>query len=110
MVAVFTGSVIAPDDARKVDIALPTIVASIGAWGVVAAHWLPDVDGNPAVWLTVPTEIQRVQLEAQPWVASQVTMLLMRQNVPYDVTRRMRVFVDSLERQRELLAEHEELD
>ena len=96
---------ISPDDARKVDIALPTIVASIGAWGVCACHWLPDVDGRPAVWLTVPTELERVQLEAEPWVSSQVTMLLMRQNVPYDVTRRMRVFVDSLEGQRQLLSE-----
>jgi hypothetical protein len=99
--------VIDPDDARKVDIALPTMVLSIGAWGVVASHWLPDVDGNPAVWLTVPTELQRVQLEAEPWVTSQVTMLLMRQNVPYHLTRRMRVFVDSLEGQRELLEEQD---
>jgi hypothetical protein len=48
--------VIDPADARKVDIALPTIVASTGSWGVCACHWLPDVDGRPAVWLTVVSE------------------------------------------------------
>jgi hypothetical protein len=32
-------------------------------------------------------------------------MMLMRQNVPYAVTRQLRVFVDSLEGQRRLLAE-----
>jgi hypothetical protein len=97
--------VIDPGDARKMDIALPTIVASTGSWGVCACHWLPDVDGGPAMWLTVTTERERQLLESEAWVASQVTMMLMRQNVPYEVTRRMRVFVDSLEGQRQLLGD-----
>jgi hypothetical protein len=97
--------VIDPADARKVDIALPTIVASTGSWGVCGCHWLPDVDGRPAVWLTVVSEHEREMLEREAWLPSQVTMMLMRQNVPYAVTRHLRVFVDSLEGQRRLLAD-----
>ena len=94
-----------PADAREVDLALPTIVASTGSWGVCECHWLPDVDGRPAVWLTVVTENERETLEREAWLTSQVTMMLTRQNVPYAVTRRLRVFVDSMEGQRRLLDE-----
>lgn len=94
-----------PADARKVETALPMIVASTGSWGVRACHWLPDVDGGPAVWLTTGTERERASLEGAAWLATQVTTMLMRQGVPYEVTRRLRVFVDSLEGERRLLAD-----
>ncbi len=93
----FTGTVIDPTVARALDVALPTIVASTGSWGVRACHWLPDVDGRPALWLTTGTEQERRSLERAPWLTSQVTMMLMRQGVPYHLTRTVRVFVDSHE-------------
>ena len=105
---VFTAGVIDPAEARKVDVALPTIVASTAPWGVRACHWLPDIEGGPAVWLTVATDLEKDQLERAAWLASQVTMMLTRQSVSYDVTRRLRVFVDSLEGQSRLLAAGED--
>jgi hypothetical protein len=92
-----------PAVARAVEAALPTIVASTGSWGVRECHWLPDLDGRPAVWLTTGTERERRAIERTGWLSAQVAMMLMRQGVPYDVTRRLRVFVDSLEGQRRLL-------
>jgi hypothetical protein len=97
--------VIHPADARKVDTALPVIVASTGSWGVRACHWLPDVEGGPAVWLTTGTEQERASLEGAAWLSTQVTMMLMRQGVPHDVTQQLRVFVNSLEGERRLLAD-----
>ena len=96
---------IVPADARKVDIALPTIAVSTASWGVRACHWLPDVQGGPAVWLTTGTERERVSLESAVWLRSQVTMMLMRQGVPHEVTQQLRVFVDSLEGQRRMLTD-----
>jgi len=94
-----------PQVARAADIALPLIQTSTASWGVRTCHWLPERDGRPALWLTTGTEAQRLALEGQVWLSSQVTMMLTRQGMPYDAMRGLRVFVDSLEGQRRLLTD-----
>jgi hypothetical protein len=100
----FTGQVTDPRISRAVDFAVPTIKASTAAWGVRECHWLPDRDGTPALWLTTGTEAQRAALEASAWLSSQVAMMLSRQGVPYEVVKVVRIFIDSAEGQRDLLA------
>jgi hypothetical protein len=93
-----------PYVAKAADHALPAIVASTAAWGVQACHWLPERDGTPALWLTVGTESQRLALEAAAWLPTQVTMMMLRQNMPYHSVQGMRIFVESVERQEQLMA------
>ena len=81
------------------------MLASLGSWGVVSVHWLPDIHDEPVVWLTTRSEIERVALEAAPWLQGQVTMLLTRAQVPYQILRRLRILVESEEAHRELLAD-----
>ncbi|MET2011968.1 hypothetical protein ABXJ56_10480 [Microbacterium chocolatum] len=96
------------DDAarrRAIDQALLPMVASIGAWGVIDAHWLPAPDGAPVVWLRTRTEIERVALEAQAWVLPQVRIILTRLSVDYASVAATTVQVTSLERQDRLFGE-----
>jgi hypothetical protein len=81
------------------------MLASLGGWGVVSVHWLPDSNGEPVIWLTTRSESERVALEAAPWLAGQVTMLLTRAEVPYPILKRLRILVESEEAHRELLAD-----
>lgn len=93
------------DDAlrKAVDAALLPMVASIGPWGVVDAHWLPDREGQPVIWLRTRTEIERVALQAQPWVLTQVQIMMTRLSVPYSAVSRAGLEVTSLEAEAQLL-------
>jgi hypothetical protein len=99
--------VVDPQVARSLKEANTSLLASLGSWGVVAMHWLPDTNGEPAVWLTTRTDAQRAALEAAPWLAGQVTMMLTRAQMPYETLRRIRVLVDSEEGHRLLLRDTE---
>lgn len=94
--AVFTEPMTHVPHGRAVGNALPGIVASLGAWGVVEGHWLPD-KSSPVVFLTTRTEIQRVVLEAAPWLSSQVSLLLARAQVSYGAQQSIRMFIESEE-------------
>lgn len=94
------------DSARHaIDRALLPLVVSTGAWGVVDAHWLPGPDATPVVWLRTRTEIERVALEAQPWVEAQVRVILTRLSVDYPIVARTRFEITSLERQGSLFGD-----
>ena len=95
------------DDAlgKAVDAAMLPMVKSIGAWGVDEAHWLPDSDGSPVVWLRTRTEIERVALESQWWLLPQVQILLQRLSVPYASVVRARLQVTSAEAEAQLFEE-----
>jgi hypothetical protein len=80
---------------RAVGTSLPGLVASLLAWGVTDAHWLPGPDGIPVVWLGTATEAQRETLEAQHWLPTQVRMLLLRHGVPPEEISGVRVMFDS---------------
>lgn len=101
----YRGTVDETAQRRAIDQALLPMVASIGAWGVVDAHWLPGPDGHPVVWLRTRTEIERVALEAQSWVEAQVRIILTRLSVDYATVARTRIEVTSLKRQRRLFEE-----
>lgn len=88
---------------RAVDAAMVPMAASFGGAGVIDAHWLPDRAGEPVVWLRVHTELQRVELQAQPWVLSQVQILMTRLSVPWSVISRLRLEVTSVEAEDDLL-------
>jgi hypothetical protein len=98
----YRGSVEDKARARAIDQALLPMVASLAPWGVVDAHWLAGPDGTPAVWLRTRTEIERVALEAQPWVEAQVRIILTRLSVDYADVARTRIHVTSAERQGDL--------
>lgn len=91
--------------ADPVDAALLPMVASLAPWGVEEAHWLPDRDGAPVIWVRVRTAAQRVALQAQPWVAPQLHVTLARMNVPYEQIRSARVEVSSAEEEARLFEE-----
>ncbi len=96
-----------PDPAftRQLREASAGMVASLGSWGVVDVHWLPFTDDQPAVWLTTRSEAQRQALEGAAWLEGQVAILLTRAQVPYELLRRLRIFVDSEEGHQRLLRE-----
>src|SRR5690349_10658262 len=94
-----------PQVRRSLQEATTGMVVSLGSWGVVSMHWLPDRQGQPAVWLTTVTEAQRQALEGAPWLESYVVMLLTRAQMPYETLKLVRVLVDSQEDQRRLLAD-----
>ena len=96
------------DDAarnRRVDQAFLPMVASLGAWGVESAHWLPDRDGEPVVWLRTHTEAQCAALQHAVWLTPQVQHILTRLGVPHDTVWRLRLELTSLEAERRLLGE-----
>jgi hypothetical protein len=81
----------------SVDAALLPIVASLGAVGVMSAHWLPDRAGEPVVWLRVQDEASRVAVQSYSWVLPQVQIILTRLAVPPEMVMRLRMEVTSAE-------------
>ena len=81
----------------SVDAALLPIVASLGAVGVMSAHWLPDRAGEPVVWLRVQDEASRVAVQSYAWVLPQVQIILTRLAVPPEMVMRLRIEVTSAE-------------
>ena len=92
-----------PQVSRSLTEAIPGVLASLGAWGVVSMHWLPDQDDEPVIWLTTRTERERGALESTAWLTGQIAMLLTRASVPWETLKRLRVMVDSEEGHRQLL-------
>jgi len=88
---------------RAVGASLPGLVASLRAWGVTEAHWLPGPTGLPVVWVATGTEAQRRVLERQGWLATQVRVLLLRHGVPPEELSDVRVMFDSEESRDALL-------
>jgi hypothetical protein len=84
-------------DVKGVDAALVPLVASLAAWGVEEAHWLPDHEGSPVIWVRVRTAKQRLALESQPWLVAQLQVTLARVGVPHEEARSARVLVSSAE-------------
>ena len=84
---------------RSVDAAMLPIVASLAPAGVLAAHWLPDRDGSPVVWIQVRRESDRVAVESFSWVLPQVQIILTRQGVHPDTVLALRMEVTSGEAQ-----------
>lgn len=80
---------------RSVDAALVPIVASLAAWEVTEAHWLPDPDGVPVVFLRTRTEAQQASLAKQVWLLPQLQMTLTRLGATYAVVRSLRIEVTS---------------
>jgi hypothetical protein len=90
---------------RAADAAILPLVLSLAPYGVEEGHWLPDRAGDPVVWLRTRTEIQRVELEAQPWLSAQFHVLLSRVGMPPDKVTRLRLEVTSHEREARLFDE-----
>jgi hypothetical protein len=90
---------------RRVQEAMLPMAASLGSWGIESAHWLPDRDGQPVVWLRTRTRAQRRTLEAQVWLPAQVQTILTRLGVPHETVWRVRLELTSAEDEAELLAE-----
>jgi hypothetical protein len=90
---------------QRVQQAMLPMVASLGSWGVESAHWLPDQDGEPVVWLRTWTRAQRVALEQQVWLVAQVQTILTRLGVPFETLWKVRLEVTSAEDEEHLLAE-----
>jgi len=82
---------------KAVDAAMLPIVASLGAAGVIEAHWLPDRDGDPVVWIRVQSEAGRVAVESYPWVLPQVQVVLSRLGLSGDRVMALRMEVTSVE-------------
>ena len=82
---------------RAADAAMLPIVASLGAVGVVSAHWLPDRAGEPVVWVRVKDEASRVAVQSYSWVLPQVQIILTRLAVPPEMVMRLRIEVTSAE-------------
>lgn len=96
------------DDAqlkRAADAAMLPIVASLSAVGVIGAHWLPDREGNPVVWIRVQTEAGRVAVQSYSWVLPQVQAMLMRLNLAPDQVLALRLEVTSVEAEDRLFEE-----
>ena len=81
--------------AAAVDQALVPLVAALAPWGVEEAHWLPDRDGVPVIWVRVRTSAQRVALESQSWLEAQLHVTLARLGVRHETLRVTRVEVSS---------------
>ena len=90
---------------RAVDAAMLPIVASLGAVGVIEAHWLPDRAGDPVVWIRVQTEAGRVAVQSYPWVLPQVQVMLTRLGLSGEKVMALRLEVTSGEAERRLFAE-----
>jgi hypothetical protein len=90
---------------RAVDAALVPVVASLAAWEVTEAHWLPDRDGVPVIWLRTRTRAQQDALARQVWLVTQLQTTLTRLGVPYAVVRAVRVEVTSGESEAQLFVE-----
>ncbi|MDR7255432.1 hypothetical protein J2X46_004439 [Nocardioides sp. BE266] len=96
------------DDAqlkRAADAAMLPIVASLGAVGVIGAHWLPDREGNPVVWIQVQSEAGRVAVQSYSWVLPQVQAMLMRLNLAPELVLALRLEVTSVEAEDRLFDE-----
>jgi hypothetical protein len=83
------------DLGRPVGWAIPAVVASLAPWGVTGAHWLPGPHGDPVLWLATRTELQRVVLEAQPWLSAQLHVVLLRYGVAPEDMPQVRVMLES---------------
>ncbi len=88
---------------KQLDAALLPMVAALGCGGVESAHWLPDRDGHPVVWLRTHTRAQRALLERQTWVLPQVQIIMTRLGVPHDSVWGLRLEVTSAEDEAGLL-------
>lgn len=80
---------------RAVGNAIPGLVASLRAWGVTGAHWLPGTDGAPVLWLGAGTDEQVRSLTSQGWLVAQVRVLLLRHGVPHEDLDRIVIMFDS---------------
>lgn len=87
------------------DAAMLPIVASLGAVGVLEAHWLPDRAGDPVVWIRVKTEAGRVAVESYSWVRPQVQVILARLGVSPEKVLQLRLEVTSEEAEDQLFDE-----
>ncbi|CUR58556.1 hypothetical protein NOCA2500029 [metagenome] len=101
----YGGRVTGDGVSRSVDAALVPMVASLGAWGVEAGHWLPDRAGAPVIWLRTRTLAQSTALQSQVWLVPQVQVTLTRFGVPHDIVWSMRVEVTSTEAEDQLFRE-----
>ena len=90
---------------KQLEAALLPMVASLGGSGVESAHWLPDRDGRPVVWLRTHTRAQREWLERQAWVLPQVQIIMTRLNVPHSSVWGLRLEITSAEDEDRLLAD-----
>jgi hypothetical protein len=87
---------------KAADAAMLPIVASLGAVGVLEAHWLPDRDGDPVVWIRVQTEAGRVAVQSYPWVLPQVQVMLSRLGLSGEKVMSLRLEVTSVEAEERL--------
>lgn len=90
---------------RAVDAALVPIVASLAAWEVTEAHWLPDPGGAPVVFLRTRTEAQQRSLAGQVWLLPQLQMTLGRLGAAYAAVRALRIEVTSAQAEARLFEE-----
>ena len=90
---------------RAADAAMLPIVASLAPVGVLEAHWLPDGDGAPVVWIRVATEAGRVAVESHAWVLPQVQVILSRLGVAPAQVMALRLEVTSAEAEDRLFEE-----
>ena len=87
---------------RAANAAMLPIVASLGPAGVLEAHWLPDRDGDPVVWIRVRSEAGRVAVQSYPWVLPQVQIVLSRLGLSGDRVMALRLEVTSVEAEQRL--------
>ncbi len=87
---------------KAVQAALTPLVASLAAWGVGEAHWLPDRQGAPVIWLRTRTTRQADALSSQVWLEPQVQVTLTRLGVPHDLVWRIRIEVTSAQAEDQL--------
>ena len=80
---------------RAADAAMLPIVASLAPAGVLEAHWLPDRDGDPVVWIRVETEAARVAVQSYSWVLPQVQVILARLGLAPEKVMALRLEVTS---------------
>ncbi|WP_438353639.1 hypothetical protein [Microbacterium sp. CJ88] len=90
---------------KAIEAAMRPMLVSLGPWGVDECHWMAAPDGEAAVWIRTRTELQRVSLEAQPWLRAQVEMMLTRLGVGYDIVSQVRLRLTSAEAQEHLFDE-----
>ncbi|SEC91469.1 hypothetical protein SAMN04489844_3245 [Nocardioides exalbidus] len=90
---------------RSVDAAMLPVVVSLGAVGVLEAHWLPDRRGDPVVWIRVQDEASRVAVESYSWVLPQVQAILARLGLPPTQVLTLRLEVTSGEAEDRLFTE-----
>ena len=86
----------------RVQEAMLPMATSLGSWGVESAHWLPDRDGEPVVWLRTWTRAQRSALASQVWLPAQVQTILTRLGVPFETLWRVRLELTSAEDEADL--------